>query len=148
MARGSSLRASDSDRELIAERLRQATAEGRLLAAELEDRLERLFSSRTYGELDALVSDLPADRARRSPAAPPWLRAGIVLAAALAVLAVTAVVLLILAGLAGAWIAWVVLGWMFFGGRGRCGRRSRPIGPEARHRRKRARAARSGPVTL
>ena len=60
MARRYSLRASDSDREDVAERLRAATAEGRLLAEELEERLEVALNARTYGELDALVVDLPA----------------------------------------------------------------------------------------
>ena len=57
-----SLRASDSDREQIAEQLRHATAEGRLSADELEQRLEALYAARTYGELDALVTDLPVER--------------------------------------------------------------------------------------
>jgi hypothetical protein len=58
----STLRASDADREQVAERLRQATAEGRLLAEELEQRLGAVFAARTYGELDALVADLPSRR--------------------------------------------------------------------------------------
>lgn len=37
-----------------------AGGEGRLLAEELEQRLEVAFHARTYGELDALVVDLPA----------------------------------------------------------------------------------------
>ena len=53
------MRASDADREHVAERLRNATAEGRLLASELEERLGAVFSARTYGELDAVVADLP-----------------------------------------------------------------------------------------
>jgi hypothetical protein len=61
VARRDALRASDSDREDVAERLRAATAEGRLLVGELEQRLERVFHARTYGELDALVVDLPAE---------------------------------------------------------------------------------------
>jgi len=60
-----SLRASDADREQVAERLRHATAEGRLNADELEGRLHALFAARTYGELGALVADLPA--AGRAP---------------------------------------------------------------------------------
>jgi Domain of unknown function (DUF1707) len=55
-----SLRASDADREQAAERLSHATAEGRLTADELEERLEALYAARTYGELDPLVADLPA----------------------------------------------------------------------------------------
>ena len=57
-----SLRASDSDREQVAERLRDAMAEGRLSGDELEQRLEALYGARTYGELDALLADLPVTR--------------------------------------------------------------------------------------
>lgn len=67
MARVPSLRASDSEREEVAERLRRATVEGRLTADELEERLEALYRSRTYGELDTLVADLPVDRVERAP---------------------------------------------------------------------------------
>ena len=59
VAKVPSLRASDSDREQIAERLRIATAEGRLATDELEERLDALYRARTYGELDTLVADLP-----------------------------------------------------------------------------------------
>jgi Flp pilus assembly protein TadB len=59
MVRRSSILASDADRERVAERLRQATAEGRILAHELEERLARALRARTYGELDELVADLP-----------------------------------------------------------------------------------------
>src|SRR5205085_3062419 len=68
------LRASDADREQIAERLRRAATEGRLHDDELEERLGAAFSARTYGELDTLVADLPSttvDRPRpQSPARP------------------------------------------------------------------------------
>ena len=57
-----SLRASDADREQVAERLRHATAEGRLSTDELEGRLQTLFAARTYGELELLIADLPAGR--------------------------------------------------------------------------------------
>jgi hypothetical protein len=62
-----SVRATDSDREGVAERLRHATSEGRLTGDELEERLETLFAARTYGELDALVADLPAAGSRARP---------------------------------------------------------------------------------
>ena len=62
-----SLRASDSDREQVAERLRHATAEGRLSADELDQRLEALYATRTYGELDALLADLPINRSLGQP---------------------------------------------------------------------------------
>jgi hypothetical protein len=60
-----SLRASDADREQVAERLRHATAEGRLGGDELEGRLEALYAARTYGELDALLIDIPVRRSLR-----------------------------------------------------------------------------------
>jgi DUF1707 SHOCT-like domain len=65
MSRRASLRASDADRERIAERLRKAAAEGRILTEELEHRLMAAFSARTYGELEPLVADLPREVARR-----------------------------------------------------------------------------------
>jgi Domain of unknown function (DUF1707)/2TM domain len=56
----SELLASDADRERAAERLRAATAEGRLTSEELEERLETAFSARTDAELEQLVADVPA----------------------------------------------------------------------------------------
>lgn len=56
------MRASDADRAKIAERLRRATDEGRLLAGEFDDRLGAALDARTYGELDALIADLPRER--------------------------------------------------------------------------------------
>jgi hypothetical protein len=78
-------RASDHDREQTANCLRHAAAEGRLLAEELEDRLAGAFSAKTYGELDALVSDLPSSmpQDRRRPIDLVRLRPVIALAAAL-----------------------------------------------------------------
>jgi hypothetical protein len=60
MPRSSSLRASDADRDAVAERLRQAAVEGRLDADELEQRLHRALRAKTYGDLDRLLGDLPA----------------------------------------------------------------------------------------
>ena len=59
MTKRAVLRAADADREQVAERLRRAAAEGRLLTEELEERLGAALSAKTYGELDAIVSDLP-----------------------------------------------------------------------------------------
>jgi uncharacterized RDD family membrane protein YckC len=53
------LRASDRDRDEVAERLRDAAAEGRLTAYELDERLTHALSAATYGELDTLTDDLP-----------------------------------------------------------------------------------------
>ncbi|MFD6425280.1 DUF1707 domain-containing protein [Streptomyces sp. NPDC060198] len=53
------MRASDAERERIAEILRDAMAEGRLDMAEFEQRLETAYAARTRGELTPLVRDLP-----------------------------------------------------------------------------------------
>ncbi|MBT2367001.1 DUF1707 and DUF2154 domain-containing protein [Streptomyces sp. ISL-10] len=53
------MRASDSERERVAERLREAVAEGRLDMEEFEQRLEAAYTARTHGELAPLVRDLP-----------------------------------------------------------------------------------------
>ncbi|QVQ50779.1 DUF1707 domain-containing protein [Spiractinospora alimapuensis] len=54
------LRVADTDREEIAELLRNAVAEGRLELAELDDRLTAAYSAKTRAELDTLTADLPA----------------------------------------------------------------------------------------
>ncbi|WP_327236460.1 DUF1707 domain-containing protein [Streptomyces sp. NBC_01317] len=53
-------RASDAERERVAERLREAVAEGRLDMDEFEERLGAALQARTHGELAPLVRDLPA----------------------------------------------------------------------------------------
>lgn len=53
------MRASDAERERIAETLRDAVAEGRLQMDEFEQRLDAAYKARTHGELVPLVSDLP-----------------------------------------------------------------------------------------
>jgi hypothetical protein len=127
MARRATLRASDADRDQIAERLRHATAEGRLLAEELEERLEAVFAARTYGELDALVVDLPGETVRRREQARVgwagagstyWLRPVPILA--LFILAPVIVSLLlaaavIVATVFSAWGLLLVVGWLAFG---------------------------------
>ncbi|KOU16193.1 hypothetical protein ADK52_34170 [Streptomyces sp. WM6372] len=54
------LRASDADRDLVVERLRDAVAEGRIDMEEFEERLEAAYTSKTYAELEPLTRDLPA----------------------------------------------------------------------------------------
>lgn len=66
-----SLRASDDDRERVAEVLRQAAGDGRLTLAELQDRLEALYAAKTYGELEPVVADLPSVRLPRPSASAP-----------------------------------------------------------------------------
>ncbi|MCX5399433.1 DUF1707 domain-containing protein [Streptomyces sp. NBC_00102] len=56
----SGFRASDADRDRIADILREAVAEGRLTAEEHAERVELVYRAKTVGELEPLVSDLPA----------------------------------------------------------------------------------------
>jgi hypothetical protein len=58
------LRASDSDRESAAERLRVAAVDGRIDSDELEERLAAVYSARWVADLDRLVADV-------SPPPPP-----------------------------------------------------------------------------
>jgi Domain of unknown function (DUF1707) len=64
------LRASHEDRDRVVEMLRVAAGDGRLTAGELDERLELALTARTYGQLAALVKDLPAQGAAAG-AAPP-----------------------------------------------------------------------------
>ena len=65
MMRNPNLRASDADREAMADRLRKHHTEGRLDQDEFQERLETCFGAKTVGELAELTRDLPADRARQ-----------------------------------------------------------------------------------
>ncbi|RVU19871.1 DUF1707 domain-containing protein [Streptomyces antnestii] len=53
------LRASHEDRDQVVERLTVAAGDGRLTADELDDRLGAALTARTYGDLAALLADLP-----------------------------------------------------------------------------------------
>jgi uncharacterized protein DUF1707 len=107
MARQTSLRASDADRERVVDRLRQAASEGRLDPDELEQRVHVALRSRTYGELQRLLADLPSGvRERRRPGVLTFAAVG---AGAVAMLVVAALVLAVVALLASAWMLWVLL---------------------------------------
>jgi hypothetical protein len=62
------LRASDADRERVAEALREAYAEGRLTAEEHSERVDAVYAAKTLGELVPLTSDLPSHRATHQAA--------------------------------------------------------------------------------
>ncbi|MDN3028220.1 DUF1707 domain-containing protein [Streptomyces sp. S.PB5] len=69
-AAATDLRASDADRDRIADILREALAEGRLTADEHAERVEGVLAAKTVGELDVFIQDLPAAHQRRTaPAA-------------------------------------------------------------------------------
>jgi hypothetical protein len=120
------IRASDADREGVAERLRRAAAEGRLLTHELEERLAASLRARTYGELDALVGDLPEGgeltRRRRRP--PAWIHPALALAVGIPIaLMAIAAVLFVLSGFVLLWLPWMLIAYCALGG-----------GPARRHR--------------
>jgi Flp pilus assembly protein TadB len=121
MARRATLRASDADREHVAERLRHAAGEGRIASEELEERLETAFSARTYGELDAVVVDLPGTPVRRRerqralalPRSPALIVALVFLLPVVVSMLIAAVV--VITTLFTAWALVLALGWWVFG---------------------------------
>jgi hypothetical protein len=130
MARRTAIRASDDERDAVAERLRHAAAEGRLLASELEHRLALALRARTLGDLDRLVADLPQpsgrSRTRRragSPQLTPVRVVGYAAAAALALCAL-AVIAAVLISLFFFWAAWAIVAFWLLGHR-----RGLPRGP-------------------
>ena len=139
MAGYATLRASDADRDVVAERLRRAAVEGRLEPDELEQRLDAALRARTYGQLDRLLADLPADRVRP----PARRRSGSAARTALAITVPILVGLVALAALiaiaalaAAGWMMWIVIWLLVCTGRGGSFRRRRP-GPVRRMHRTR-----------
>ncbi|MCX4729774.1 DUF1707 domain-containing protein [Streptomyces sp. NBC_00984] len=65
------IRASDADRDRIADILREAMAEGRLTAEEHAERVDAVYRAKTVGELEPLVRDLPAPPGTARSAAAP-----------------------------------------------------------------------------
>ncbi|MFI9047595.1 DUF1707 domain-containing protein [Streptomyces sp. NPDC053427] len=65
------MRASDADRDRVAEILREALAQGRLDAEEHAERIDAVYRAKTMGELEPVVRDLPAaeggSRTRSAP---------------------------------------------------------------------------------
>jgi hypothetical protein len=105
--RDPTLRASDADRERVAERLREHAGAGRLSMDELSERLETVFAARTLGELEPPLADLPStERRHREPsfASAPML--------ALVALLVT---IWAVTGAGAFWPFWILLGVWWFG---------------------------------
>ncbi|GAA4692062.1 DUF1707 domain-containing protein [Pseudonocardia yuanmonensis] len=69
MERGK-LRISDADREAAAQQLHTALSEGRITLGELEERLDVVYSARTFAELELPLADLPAPAGAGLPAPP------------------------------------------------------------------------------
>lgn len=66
------LRAADIDRAFVADILKKAVDEGRLTLSEFDERLQRTYEARTYGDLDQVIGDLPRPSRRGAvmPATP------------------------------------------------------------------------------
>jgi uncharacterized protein DUF1707 len=64
------MRASDADRERVVEHLRTALQEGRLDLGEYDERMQRAYAAKTYGDLDGLLTDLPVAQPPAPPGAP------------------------------------------------------------------------------
>ncbi|MBB0244822.1 DUF1707 domain-containing protein [Streptomyces alkaliphilus] len=65
------MRASDADRDRVAEILREALAEGRLDAEEHAERIDAVYRARTRAELEPLVRDLPVGQPFGTPPPAP-----------------------------------------------------------------------------
>ncbi len=61
------LRASDADRERVAEIVREAAGDGRLTMEELDERLDAVYAAKTYAELEPITQDLPQAGAAHAP---------------------------------------------------------------------------------
>jgi hypothetical protein len=68
------MRASDSDRDRVAEVLREAAGDGRLTLEELQERLGQVYTAKTYAELEPITRDLPnpAGWKEAAPYTPPF----------------------------------------------------------------------------
>lgn len=69
------MRAADTDREAVVERLRAALSEGRLELHEFDERVAEAYRAKTYADLDGLLTDLPGvapvSSSRLAPTSPP-----------------------------------------------------------------------------
>jgi hypothetical protein len=69
------MRASDVDRQSVADQLRKALDEGRLDLHEYDERLQRAYAAKTYADLGSLLTDLPGtvtpERSRLAAPHPP-----------------------------------------------------------------------------
>src|SRR5690348_12069148 len=69
------MRAGDADRKAVADQLKTALDEGRLDLSEYDERLQRTYGAKTFGDLHGLLDDLPGTvpvaNSQLQPAPPP-----------------------------------------------------------------------------
>jgi len=70
-AAAAGLRASRADRERVIDLLKAAFVQGRLDRDEFDARIGQAVASRTYGELAAVIADIPAGLIAALPRRPP-----------------------------------------------------------------------------
>jgi hypothetical protein len=68
---GLATRASDRERDAVAQRVQEAFADGRLDDSEFDERMRAALTARTHADLDVLLTDLPAPGAGAGPAPTP-----------------------------------------------------------------------------
>jgi Domain of unknown function (DUF1707) len=71
MADDGSLRASDEDREHLVAVLREQMVAGRLTSEEFDERVGAAYAAKTWGDLRALVKDLPVTTVFADERVPP-----------------------------------------------------------------------------
>ncbi|WP_424186225.1 DUF1707 SHOCT-like domain-containing protein [Actinokineospora sp. G85] len=77
MAHSRDTRISDDDRRIAADELRAAQAQGRLTLTEYDERLTKVGTATTYGDISKLFTDLPVAAGQnpgRPSRAPKWVR--------------------------------------------------------------------------
>jgi len=97
VAERASYRAGDSDRRQVVDQLATHFGAGRLTAYEFEQRSADGWAARTYGQLDALLADLPRD-----PVAAPLARHRLS-PAQLAGVATAVLLVMLIASVAAGW---------------------------------------------
>jgi hypothetical protein len=107
------LRVSDAERDAVAAELAEHHQDGRLDAAEFDERVGQAVTARTRGDLDRLLADLP----RRAPVPPPAARRQAGWPAPFVPIVFIAIVLA-MAGAAGragghaVWPVWWIFWWL------------------------------------
>jgi hypothetical protein len=121
------VRAGDADRQQVVADLQRHYVDGRLSTDELSERVDRALAARTFGELDSLLSDLPAEA--RAPETPreSWLTPfvtfpGVLLVGMVAILVITWLIWLPSGG-TPVWPVFILGGVFFFGWPARTRRR-------------------------
>jgi Domain of unknown function (DUF1707) len=120
------MRASDADRDAMAEVLRRHYAEGRLDSEEFDERIGRCYTAKRLSELDDLLADLPREEPKRPDSGPEHDWRGRWPAGWPVMIVPLIIALIAICALTGAHLFWLAIPlFFFFGpfGRFRCGRR-------------------------